>query len=90
MQRNVAVTMKTPITLSGHKRGFQDAKTEIIYDGPLEAPIKAGTQVGKIVISLPGQPDVGAPLVTMSDVDKLDFVGRVFEGLNRMLSNNDE
>ena len=90
VQRHVAVTMKEPISISAHKRAFNDAKTEIVFDGPLEAPIKAGTEIGTLVISIPGQPELTTPVVTLSDVDKLSFMGRVFEGVSRMITPSDE
>lgn len=90
VQRTVAVTMKEPVTLSAHKRAFQDVKSEIVYSGPLVAPIKMGTEIGKVVISLPGQKSVETPLVTMADVDKLGFMGRVFEGLNRIMTSDED
>jgi len=89
VQRSVPVAAKAPITLSAHKRAFQDMKTEIVYNGPLQAPIPAGTEIGSIVITLPGQPPVSTPLVTMSKIDKLGFMGRVFEGLSRMMASDD-
>ena len=82
--------MKEPISISAHKRAFNDAKTEIVFDGPLEAPIKAGTEIGTLVISIPGQPELTTPVVTLSDVDKLSFMGRVFEGVSRMITPSDE
>lgn len=69
---------------------MQDVKTEIVYDGPLEAPIKAGTEIGRLVFTVPGQLPVETPLVTMDSVEKLGFMGRVFEGLNRLMTNTDE
>ena len=90
VQRTVPVTMKTAITFSGHKRALQDIKTEIVYDGPLEAPIKAGTEIGRLVFTVPGQLPVETPLVAMNSVEKLGLMGRVFEGLNRLMTNTDE
>jgi len=90
VQRTVPVTMKSPVTLSGHKRAFQDVTTEIVYSGPLEAPIPAGTEIGQLVFTLPGQAPISTPLVTMSSVEKLGFMGRVFEGLNSMITQEDD
>lgn len=90
VQRTVPVAVKTPVTVSAHKRAFQDMTTEIIYNGPIEAPIEAGTEIGTLLITLPGQPPVSTPLVTLSKVDKLGFMGRVFEGLNRLMASDDD
>lgn len=90
VQRTVPVTIETPLKISGHKRAFKDVKTEIIYNGPLKAPIAAGTEIGRLELSLPGHDPVSTPVVTLSSVKKLGFMGRVFEGLNRMLAPSDE
>ena len=89
LQRTVPVAAKFPITLSAHKRAFQDMKTEIVYNGPLQAPLAAGTEIGSVVITLAGQPPISTPLITMSKVDELGFMGRVFEGLSRMIASDD-
>jgi len=90
VQRSVPVAVKTPITVSAHKRAFQDMTTEIVYNGPLQAPLEAGTEIGTLVIKLPGQAPVSTPLVTTSKIDKLGFMGRVFEGLSRLMASDDE
>ena len=86
VQRNIAVTMKEPVTISAHKRAFNEVKTEIVYQGPLEAPIAVGDEIGSLIISVPGQPDVTTPLVALTSVERLSFMGRVFEGLSRVMS----
>lgn len=87
VQRTVPVTIQSPVRLSAHKRLFQAMKSEIVYNGPLVAPIKAGTEIGTLVLTLPGQAPVSAPLVTMSDVKKLGLMGRVFEGMSQLINN---
>ncbi|MEM9667755.1 MAG: D-alanyl-D-alanine carboxypeptidase family protein [Pseudomonadota bacterium] len=89
VQRSVPVGLQEPLDISGHKRAFTDAKTEIVYDGPLEAPIEAGDQIGEFVITLEGQPPVRAPVFALKNVSKLGFVGRAAEGLSRLLSGDD-
>ncbi len=51
-----------PVTL----QNSPDAK--VIYTGPLKAPIKAGTTVADLVVTLPDMPDAHIPLVAQSDV----------------------
>jgi D-alanyl-D-alanine carboxypeptidase (penicillin-binding protein 5/6) len=52
-----------------------------VFDGPIQAPITAGQQVGKVVISAPGMADMEVPLVAGKDVPKLGFFGRMFAAL---------
>lgn len=50
---------------------------EIVYNGPIAAPITKGQQLGELVISLDGLPETRLPLVADSDVAKGGFQTRV-------------
>lgn len=50
---------------------------EVIYSGPLVAPVTAGTPVGELVIHVPDLPDHRVPLVTEADVGKAGFAKRL-------------
>lgn len=89
-QRTVPVGIREPLIISGHKRGFTDAKTEVVYNGPLQAPIASGTEIGHLVITVPGQDPKSVPLVTLAPVTKLGFIGRVAEGLSRLMASGNE
>ncbi len=56
----------------------QDSMTaEVQYNGPLAAPITAGTPVAELVIHVPDLPDRRVPLVAEDDVGKAGFLRRV-------------
>ena len=90
VQRSVPVGLEAPLVVSGHKRSFDGMKTEIVFDGPLEAPIAVGSRIGEVVITLPGQAPVRTGVVALRDVLELGYFGRVAEGLNQMLTANDD
>ena len=90
VQRSVPVGLEAPLVVSGHKRAFDGMKTEIVFDGPLEAPIAVGSRIGEVVITLPGQTPVRTGVVALRDVLELGYFGRVVEGLNQMLTANDD
>lgn len=50
---------------------------EVIYDGPLLAPVKAGQAVAELVIHVPDLPDRRVPLLAEADVDKGGFFTRL-------------
>ncbi len=50
---------------------------EVIYDGPIEAPIVAGQQVGELVINLDELPEKRIPLVAENDVARGGFSTRL-------------
>ncbi len=52
-------------------------KAEVIYNGPLRAPVKKGDEVGTLIFSPEGLPETSVPLVAMEDVAKGGFVPRL-------------
>lgn len=82
----VGVRLEQPLRVAGHKRAFDEASTEIVYDGPLSAPIEAGQQVATLVITMEGRDEpVTAPLIATSSVEKLGFMGKAVAGLSLKL-----
>lgn len=56
----------------------QDSLTaEVVYNGPLIAPVTKGSAVAELIIQSPGLPDRRVPLVAESDVGSAGFVKRV-------------
>ena len=87
--RLLPVSLAGPVNLVGHKAAMEKAKTEIVLPGALQAQIKKGDVVGKLVITLEGQAPVEAPVIAEADIGKLGFVGRAIEGLSFMISGKD-
>ncbi|EBA10689.1 D-alanyl-D-alanine carboxypeptidase family protein [Roseobacter sp. CCS2] len=54
-----------------------DIEAEVVYDGPIEAPITAGQQLGELVISLDELPEKRIPLVAEADVARGGFATRM-------------
>jgi D-alanyl-D-alanine carboxypeptidase (penicillin-binding protein 5/6) len=62
-----------------------DMQIKVVYQGPIQAPIKAGDHVADLVVTTP---DTGAqtmPLVAASDVGKAGFFRRAWNGLLSLL-----
>lgn len=55
----------------------QGATAEAVFNGPIEAPITAGQQVGELVVTLEGLPEKRFPLVTESAVARGGFQTRL-------------
>ena len=56
----------------------QDTMTaEVVYSGPLAAPIAAGTEVARLLVHVPDLPDIEVPLMAESDVAKGGFFKRL-------------
>ncbi|WP_431299174.1 D-alanyl-D-alanine carboxypeptidase family protein [Tabrizicola sp. BL-A-41-H6] len=50
---------------------------EVVYKGPLIAPVTAGTPVAELIIHVPDLPDHKIPLVAEADVPEAGFMRRV-------------
>lgn len=54
-----------------------EIEAEVVYNGPVEAPITAGQQLGELVIALDDLPEKRIPLVAESDVARGGFATRM-------------
>lgn len=88
-QRAVPVSLADKMTIAGHKAALEKARTEIVLDNALQAPIRAGDTLGKLVVTIDGQPPVEAPIVAEASVKKLGFFGRAVEGLSQLIGGSD-
>ena len=50
---------------------------QVVYNGPIEAPIAAGQQLGELVVALDGLPEKRIPLVADADVPRGGFATRM-------------
>ncbi len=63
----------------------QDGVTaEVIYTGPLTAPIAKGTQVAELIVHVPDLPDARIPLVAETDVPRGGFGTRLSTAAARL------
>jgi D-alanyl-D-alanine carboxypeptidase (penicillin-binding protein 5/6) len=81
----VAVALKDPVTLTAGKRALREARTEVVFKGPLRAPLKAGDVVAELEILVEGREPVRVPLHALVDVPRKGFVGRALDGFSAVL-----
>ncbi|SFI36260.1 D-alanyl-D-alanine carboxypeptidase family protein [Jannaschia pohangensis] len=65
------VTLLLPVT------GRQAVSGEVVYDGPIEAPVTKGARLGTLTLSHPGVPPVEVPLVAGADVPRAGVLRRI-------------
>ena len=83
--RTVGVAMASPLKVTAHKRAFAKGKSEIVFSGPLEAPITQGDEIAQLIVTLEGKEPIVVPLIATESVERLGFVGKAIEGLSRKL-----
>ncbi|RID93677.1 D-alanyl-D-alanine carboxypeptidase [Gemmobacter lutimaris] len=65
----------------------QDTMTaEVVYSGPVKAPVKAGQKVADLVIHIPDLPDARIPLVAETDVANAGFTRRMLGAARALIS----
>ncbi|MEM6887378.1 MAG: D-alanyl-D-alanine carboxypeptidase family protein [Pseudomonadota bacterium] len=60
-------------------------EAEVVYDGPFDAPISQGDQLGELVFTLEGLPETRIPLVADADVAVGGFTSRVMTAAQVLL-----
>jgi len=63
----------------------KDMKVIVSYDGPLQAPIVAGTVVGTLTVTVPDMPPQSVPIATAGDVPVLGRMGRMTKNLEGLI-----
>lgn len=59
---------------------------DVVYNGPIKAPIAKGTKLADLVIHMPDLPDQHIDLLAANDVGPAGFVDRVFTALTHLRS----
>ena len=57
---------------------------EVVYTGPLKAPIVKGTKLADLIVKIPGLPDSRVDLVAEADVGPAGFVERLITAANQL------
>jgi serine-type D-Ala-D-Ala carboxypeptidase (penicillin-binding protein 5/6) len=70
------------------KRARPQMKVTAVYDSPIAAPVTAGQELGKLVITVPGRDNIEMPLVADASVERLGFGGRMGAAFSYLLWGN--
>jgi D-alanyl-D-alanine carboxypeptidase (penicillin-binding protein 5/6) len=81
----VPLILNSDLTVTVPRGAARRAKVAVQYTGPIPAPIEKGQELGKLVVTIPDQPPVEAPLVAGEDVERLGFGGRISAAAHHLL-----
>jgi len=84
--RTVALRPAEPVRAAMHRRERHAMRAEIVYDGPLMAPVEAGAEVARLVITMPDGRTREFPLEAASDVPRQGMVSRAMSALVNLVS----
>ena len=81
------VTLRTTEALSfgGHRRDFNSFQAELVYNGPLTAPIAEGQVIGRLEVTMPDGRQRSVPVEAAEDVERLGLFGRAGAALANLV-----
>ena len=82
----VAVTAGKPIAVTLQVDSRPKMMVSVHYNGPLQAPIAQGQQVGTLSITAPDFPRMVVPLYAAESVPRAGIFGRMIMGLKALIS----
>jgi D-alanyl-D-alanine carboxypeptidase (penicillin-binding protein 5/6) len=83
--KSVPLTVADDLVLT-LPRGDRDKVTaKAVVATPVMAPLAAGQELGKLVVTVPNMPEVSYPLVAAQEVPEIGLTGRIFTNLNRLV-----
>lgn len=75
--KTVPLVTDSDVLLTLKRTARQKMKVSVVYEGPIPAPIAAGTQLAALKVSAPEMDDVTIPLYAGDDVEQLGVFGKV-------------
>ncbi|MGY6704652.1 D-alanyl-D-alanine carboxypeptidase family protein [Roseinatronobacter sp.] len=66
--------------------GARDLDARVVYDGPIPAPVAAGTRLGELVVDIPDMSQMRIPLVAGADVAEGGFAVRAQAAAARLFT----
>lgn len=60
-------------------------ESKVVYNKPIDAPIKSGQEIGSLIINITGKPKITIPLVAEKDINKINPVMRIFSAIKYLI-----
>ncbi len=84
-ENTLPVFVSQAVTVGYHRRAARRADVRIRFEGPLQAPIKAGDVVGEIIIAIPGADAQVHEVKAAADVVRLGWRERALAALFHLI-----
>ncbi|MDA9100877.1 D-alanyl-D-alanine carboxypeptidase, partial [Planktomarina sp.] len=75
--RTVAMTLEAGASILVPTSSMDEISSKVVYQGPLQAPIASGENIGELIISIPGMPQKTLKLVAVEPVAIGGFTSRI-------------
>jgi serine-type D-Ala-D-Ala carboxypeptidase (penicillin-binding protein 5/6) len=84
-EETIPLLIERDLIVTLPRKSRNDMKVFVRYDGPIPAPLKAGTPVATLVITAPNTDPIEIPLLAGADVEQLGLIGRLGAALKAVL-----
>ncbi len=81
----VPLTVAQDLVLTLPRADRQKLVAKAVVSTPITAPLAAGQEVGKLVVTVPNLPEFTYPLVAAQEVPEISIPGRIFTNLQRLV-----
>ncbi len=85
--KTVPLVVEQEIFVTVPKYSRDKIQVQAAYQGPLQAPIEKGQEIGKLIITIPDRQPIQLPLKAGADVKKLGFFAGSIEKVKLFLTN---
>ena len=75
--RTVGMTLEAGTSILLPTIDIEEISSKIVYQGPLQAPVVAGQNIGELIILIPGMSQKSFPLVAADSVARGGFISRL-------------
>ena len=82
---NVALTVAQPLAVTMQVDSRERMKLVLHYDGPVQAPIAKGQELGTLKITAPDFPGMNVPVYAAEAVPSAGLFARVMDGLHALV-----
>lgn len=76
-QDQVSLVAEQDIAITVPRLELEKCQVEVVYKTPVDAPLKKGEKVGKVIVSVPNKAPQEFPLVLKDDIEKAGFFSRI-------------
>lgn len=84
-ETSVPMIIDEDIYLTVPRHLLKEVRAELVYSNPVQAPVKAGQKIGKLVITIPGQAPLEKSLTAGRDVERAGFFARIKAAFSYLL-----
>ena len=84
-KNKVKVHTENDIYITIKKARIRNLETKIIYKGPVEAPIKNGDKIAKLIINYEGKLMSEHDLLSSENINKKNIISRIWKSINYLI-----